>query len=256
MARLHPGMVLGLVRELRAAAQEDKPLVVAGAPALAEVLRRELAAGGRPGWVRGGSPEGAAALVYVLAGAPTDEDRRVLGTASRRGVPIVAVLAGPDLDPRVPYVLATDVVRVPAGSGFPVYEITRLLARRVGESVTSLAAALPALRPAVCDELIGMCSRRNGFIGAAVFLPGTDFPVLTMNQLRLVLRLADAHGVEVDQQRVPEILAVIGSGLTFRTLARQVVGLLPVAGWAAKGAIAYGGTRTLGEAARRYFEVR
>jgi uncharacterized protein (DUF697 family) len=249
-------MVLGLVRELRAAARDEGPLVVGGAPALAEALQRELGAGGRPGWVRGGSPEGASALVYVLAAAPAEEDRRVLKEASLRGVPIVAVLAGPELDPRVPYVLATDVVRVPAGSGFPVDEITRLLARRAGESVTSLAAALPALRPAVCEELIAMASRRNGLIGAAVFLPGTDFPVLTMNQLRLVLRLADAHGVEVDQQRVPEILAVIGSGLTFRTLARQVVGLLPVGGWAAKGAIAYGGTRALGEAARRYFEAR
>jgi uncharacterized protein (DUF697 family) len=249
-------VVLGLLRELRAAAQEDRPLAVAGAPALADVLRKELGAGGRPGSVRGGSPQGAAALVYVLAGAPTEEDRGVLREASRLGVPIVAVLAGPELDPRVPYVLATDVVRVPAGSGFPVDEIARLLARRVGEPSTSLAAALPALRPAVCEELIERFSRRNGLIGAAVFLPGTDFPVLTMNQLRLVLRLADAHGVEVDQQRVPEILAVIGSGLGFRTLARQAVGLVPFAGWAAKGAIAYGGTRTLGEAARRYFEAR
>jgi uncharacterized protein (DUF697 family) len=249
-------MVMGLLRELRAAAQEDRPLVVAGAPALAEALQRELAAGGRPGWVRGGSPEGAAAVVYVLAGTPSDEDRRLLRDAARSRVPVVAVLAGPDLDPRVPYVLATDVVRVPAGSGFPVEEIARLLARRVGEPATSLAAALPALRPAVCEELIERFSRRNGFVGAAVFLPGTDFPVLTMNQLRLVLRLAAAHGVEVDQQRAPEILAVIGSGLAFRTLARQAVGLVPVAGWAAKGAIAYAGTRTLGEVARRYFEAR
>ena len=249
-------MVLGLLRELRAAAQEDKPLVVAGAPALAEALRKELGAGGRPGSVRGGSPKGAAALVYVLAGEPTDEDRRVLREASRSGVPVVAVLAGPELDPRVPYVLATDVVRVPAGSGFPVDEIARLLARRVGEASTSLADALPALRPAVCEELIERFSRRNALIGAAVFLPGTDFPVLTMNQLRLVLRLAAAHGVEVDQQRAPEILAVIGSGLAFRTIGRQATGLVPFAGWAAKGGIAYAGTRVLGEAARRYFEAR
>jgi uncharacterized protein (DUF697 family) len=195
-------------------------------------------------------------LVYVLAGPPTEEDRRALREASRSGVPVVAVLADPDLDPRVPYVLATAVVRVPAGSGFPVDEIGRLLARRLGDRATQLAAALPALRPAVCEELIDRFSRRNGIIGAAVFLPGTDFPVLTINQIRLVLRLAAAHGVEVDQQRTPEILAVIGSGLAFRTLARQAVGLVPFAGWAAKGAIAYGGTRTLGEAARRYFEAR
>ena len=30
----------------------------------------------------------------------------------------------------------------------------------------------------------------------------------------------------------------------------------PVAGWALKGAVAYSGTRALGEAAARYFEAR
>jgi uncharacterized protein (DUF697 family) len=249
-------VVLGLLRELRVAAEEDRPLAVDGAPALAEALRRELSAGGRPGWVRGGAPDGAAALVYVLAGEPSDDDRRILRDAARLRVPVVAVLAGPDLDPRVPHVRATDVVRVPAGSGFPVDEIARVLAHRLGEAGTSLAAALPVLRPAVCDELIERFSRRNGVIGAAVFLRGADFPVLTLNQLRLVLRIAAAHGVEVDQQRAPEILAVIGSGLALRAVARRALGVVPVPRWAAKGAIAYAGTRALGEAAVRYFEAR
>ena len=77
--------------------------------------------------------------------------------------------------------------------------------------------------------------------------------MLTLNQLRLVLRLASAHGVEVDQSRVPEMLATIGAGLGFRTLARQLLGAVPFAGWAVKGAIAYAGTRAVGEAARGYF---
>ena len=32
--------------------------------------------------------------------------------------------------------------------------------------------------------------------------------------------------------------------------------LVPVAGWAVKGAVAYAGTKALGEAAVRYFEAR
>jgi uncharacterized protein (DUF697 family) len=76
---------------------------------------------------------------------------------------------------------------------------------------------------------------------------------LTLNQLRLVLRLAAAHGVEVDQQRLPEVLATIGAGLGFRAVARQLLGAVPVAGWLVKGGIAYAGTRALGEAANRYF---
>ena len=79
--------------------------------------------------------------------------------------------------------------------------------------------------------------------------------MLTLNQIRLVLRLAAAHGVELDQSRVPEVLATVGAGFGFRTLARTLLGVVPVAGWAVRGAVAYGGTRALGEAARRCFAV-
>jgi uncharacterized protein (DUF697 family) len=89
-----------------------------------------------------------------------------------------------------------------------------------------------------------------------VFVPGVDFPVLTLNQLRLVLRLAAAYGQQIDAERLPEILGVVGSALGFRAIARQTLGVIPIAGWAVQGAFAYAGTRTLGEAAIRYFETR
>ena len=254
--RLHPGIVFGLLKELRTATKDDRPLVVGGAPALADALRKELSAGGESGWVRGGQAEEAAALVYVLAGPPTEEDERVLGQAAKARVPIVAVLAGPSLEPRVPHVLATDVVRVPAGRGFPVDEIAKAVAHRLGESATSLAAALPVLRPAVCEELVERFSRKAGVIGAAVFLRGADLPALTVIQARMVLRIAAAHGVEVGQERLPELMAVLAGGLAFRAIARQAVGIVPFAGWAIKGAIAYAGSRALGEAAVRYFSAR
>ena len=38
--------------------------------------------------------------------------------------------------------------------------------------------------------------------------------------------------------------------------ARELLDFVPVAGWAAKGAIAYTGTKAIGEAAVRYFEAR
>lgn len=248
--------MIGLLKELRAAAADPGPLVVSGASALADVLRRELTRTGGASVVRAGPVEGAAALVYVLAAAPTEEDERVLKLAHRHRVPTVAVLAGPQVPDRVPSVLATDIVRVPAGSGFPVDEIVRAVAHRLGEEATSLAARLPALRRAFAEELTERFARRAGLIGVAVFVPGADFPVLTVQQLRLVLRIGAAYGVEVDQERVPEVLAVIGSGLAFRALARQALGVVPVAGWMVKGAIAYAGTRALGEAAIRYFEAR
>ena len=250
---LHPGAIYGLLKELRVAAEEEGPLVVEGPAALADALRRELGRGAAPGAVRGGSPEEGDAFVFVLAGPVGGEDEERLKLAHRKGVPTVAVLAGPGLEPRVPYVLASDVVTVPAGSGFPVDEIARVVANRLGERGTSLAERVPVLRRAVCDELIETFSRRAAVVGAAVFVPGADFPVITLAQMRMVLRIAAAHGVEVDRQRLPEILAVLGGGYAFRGLARRLLGAVPVAGFAVRAAVAYGGTRALGEAAVRYF---
>lgn len=256
MARLHPAAIFGLVKELRAAAIDPGPLVVTGAPSLAEVLRKELSRQGGAAYVREGPVEDAAVLVYVLAAAPTDEDERVLALAHRKRVPIVCVLAAPDLADRIPYVLATDIVRVPAGSGFPVDEIAQAIARRLGEEATSLAARVPVLRRPLAEALVEHFSRRAALIGVAVFVPGADFPVLTLYQLRMVLRIGAAYGVEVDAERVPEVLAVIGGGLAFRAVARQALAVVPIGGWIVKGAVAYGGTKALGEAAIRYFEAR
>jgi len=253
MARgLHPAAVWGLLKEARAALEDARPLLVTGPGA--EQLVLELSSGGSSGALRtSGRVQDAAALVRVLAGRTTDADERELRAANRARVPIVAVQTGAGEGPDVPYVLATDVIACPPGAGFPLDEIAHALAARLGESGTTLASRLPVLRAAVCDELIESFARKNGVLGAAIFVPGADFPVLTLNQLRLVLRLASAYGVEVDQSRVPEILATIGAGFGFRAVARQLLGAVPVAGWAVKGAVAYAGTRALGEAASRYF---
>jgi uncharacterized protein (DUF697 family) len=251
---LKPLAVWGVVNELRHAATDERALAVDGARELAVALRRELARGGDPAAIVGaGELERAAALVYVLAGPPSEDDERTLKAAHRAKAPVVCVAAAPGLE-RVPYVLPTDVVRVPPGAGFPLEEVARALAHRLGESATPLAARLPVLRQAVCRELISSFARKNGIVGVAVFLPGADLPVLTLNQIRLVLRIAAAHGVEVDAARLPELLGVIGAGLGFRALARAALGAVPVAGWALKGAIAYAGTKAVGEAAVRYFE--
>lgn len=253
MARLSPFAVWGLLKELRTAAEDTRPLVVSGP--LAAQLAKELSRGGNPASVRvDGRPDESSVFVRVLAGAPTEEDERLLRAAHRAGAPVVAVQTGAQLFD-VPYVLATDVVPCPPGSGFPVEEIAQAIAGRLGESATSLAARLPELREPVADALIERFSQRNAIIGAAVFVPGADFAVLTLNQLRLVLRLGAAYGVEVDQQRMPEVLATIGAGLGFRALARRLLGSVPVAGFLVKGGVAYAGTRALGEAAQRYFQA-
>jgi len=246
-AGLGPLSVLSVVRELRRGSGDPRPLSVAGARELVPLLARALRDGGAASAVVEQALENVAVLVWV--GEP---DEAQLRRADRAGVPIVAVT---DAD-TVPYVLATELVRVAPGHGFPVDEIAAAVARRLGEDGTSLAARLPVLRAAVCDHLVASFARRNGLIGAAVFVPGVDMPLLTLNQIRLVLRIALAYGEDVDNRRALELLGVVGAGLGFRAVARELLDFVPVAGWALKGAIAYGGTRAVGEAAVRYFEAR
>jgi uncharacterized protein (DUF697 family) len=251
--KLNAGAVIGLVREL-SASRHPGHLAIAGPAALTEALRRDLARDADPGAVRVSTHHGAAVLVYVLAAAPTEDDLAALKAAHKARVPIVAVLAGPGLEDRVPYVLATDVVRTEAGAGFDVAEIARVVAGKLVEEGTPLAARVPVVRGAVVDNLVERFARVNGTVGALVFIPGADMPVITLNQIRLVLRIAHAHGIGVGQERAPEVVAVLGSGFALRALARSAVGLVPFAGWAVKAGVAYGGTKAVGEAAKRYYE--
>jgi uncharacterized protein (DUF697 family) len=246
-SKLGPLSLISVVRELRRGEGDRRPIAVAGARELVPLLARELRAGGDASAVVEQTTERAAVVVWV--GEP-DED--ALRKAARAGIPVVALTEAHS----VPYALATDLVRAEPGHGFPVDAIVRAVARRLGEDGTALAARLPVLRGAVCDELIRSFSKRNAVVSAAVFVPGVDMPVLTLNQVRLVLRIALAYGQEIDRQRAVELLGVVGAGFGFRTVARELLDFVPVAGWALKGAIAYAGTRAVGEAAVRYFDGR
>jgi uncharacterized protein (DUF697 family) len=251
------GAIRKLLQEIESSARGEHVLAVGGADELAPVLRQQLLRGRAPaGAVRLGGPEGADAYVHVLAGAPREEDVAVLRRAGRTRVPTILVAVGGREDAAgIPYVLATDVVRVAEGEGFPLDTVARAIAARLGEDGAPLAARVPLLRDAVCEQLIGAFARKNGLVAAAVWIPGADLPVLTLNELRLVLRLAQAHGVDDVRRRLPELAATLGAGFGLRALAREALDLVPGAGWAVKGALAYAGTRALGEAARRRFAL-
>ena len=185
--KLHPLAVFARAARGAPGAGDQRPLGVAGARELVPLLARELRAGGEAAAVVEGRLEGAAALVW-LGGADEErlraasKGRRADRRASRDG-------RAPALRPRRPTSSACRRARASRSRRSP-----RALARRLGEDGTALAARLPVLRPAVCDELIGSFAKRNGLIAAAIFVPGVDLPVLTLNQIRLVLRIALAYG--------------------------------------------------------------
>jgi len=246
-----------LLREIESAGGDEQVLAVGGADELAPVLRQQFLRGrAEPEAVRLGGPEGAAVYLHVLTGEAGREDVAMLRRSVRERTPVIVIAVGFRGDVgMIPYALATDIVGVAAGQSFPLETIAAAIAARLGEDGAPLAGRIPLLRDAVCERLVASCARRNALVAAAVWIPGADLPVLALNELRLILRLAQAHGADSARDWVPELAATLGAGFGLRALARELLAFVPIAGWAVKSAVAYGGTRALGETARLRFEL-
>lgn len=176
-------------------------------------------------------------LVTVLVGG-SGEQREVLPAPGA-----VARLAAPAIDTRLARELASSLVRA-AG---PAWRL-------------ALARQLPIARPVVFQTLTEETAQANASYalttGLAEVIPVLTVPmnlgdmiVLTKNQLVMSYQIALAAGLDADPRTlIPEILGVLGGGLLFRQLARQLVGFIPAIGLAPKVAVAYGGTQAIGRA--------
>ena len=133
-------------------------------------------------------------------------------------------------------------------------ELVHRVVRALEENyLVPLAKGYPPFRRAVCEELIRKNARQNAVVGALP-IPGADMPVMTANQARMVLNIAAAHDEELSLERARELLGVLAAGFGLRALARQVVKLIPIGGWAAAATIGYAGTVAMGRASMLYFE--
>jgi len=124
----------------------------------------------------------------------------------------------------------------------------------------ALARQLPPLRPAMVTALIDEAAKANATYalttGLAEVVPVLDLPlnladmvVLTKNQLIMSYKIALASGKKGQpRELIGEVMGVIGGGFLFRQAARQLVGLVPVAGIVPKVAMAYAGTWAVGRA--------
>jgi uncharacterized protein (DUF697 family)/uncharacterized membrane protein len=127
-----------------------------------------------------------------------------------------------------------------------------------GDARLAVAAALPVFRYVVAERIVDETAKANASFAVTTGLAETipiltaplnlgDMIVLTKNQLIMGYKIALAAGRN-DEPRamITEILGVIGGGFLFRQVARQLVGLIPVAGLVPKVAIAYAGTYAMG----------
>ena len=106
-------------------------------------------------------------------------------------------------------------------------------------------AAKNALKVALASSVVDHIPVLGVVLGA--FASAGDMVAITGIQVMLMLHIEAAYGRDPDLQRTWQLLPVIGGGFGWRTLARELVGFVPVAGIAIKGAIAYAGTIVVGE---------
>lgn len=137
-----------------------------------------------------------------------------------------------------------------------------LLDCRMGEWVVeaardkrlSMARAFPFVRRPLALDAVNVTAVQNAGIGLVPFLPGADFPLMTINQAKMVLQIATAYGEPMDAGRAREVIGVVAGAFACRSLARTVAGAVPALGWAVRAAIGYAGTAAMGRAAIECFE--
>ena len=254
-------VVTALPGELRAVERsEARVLLLSGPPSPVAALRTLLTENGDPELVQRIEPDAlerpelaeCAALVHVIEGEATPDDEEILRRADRRRLPILCLLLAeaPPEGRILPYVPATDVVRGPVLRPEAIDALAERLSVRAPEDAWGLAARLPALRDGVRRRLVRTYALRGGALGAlSERVPGPDLPALALLQVGMALRLAALGGREARSVQAVAAGGALGAGVTLRALARTLASTLPVPSWAVRGAVAYAGTRALGEAA-------
>jgi len=137
---------------------------------------------------------------------------------------------------------------------------TALLGLIQGDERLALGRQLPPIRPALFQILIQETAQANASFALTTGLAETvpvlsaplnlgDVVILTKNQLLLGYRIALGAGRDGEPRAmIAEIVGVLGGGVLFRQIAREMIGLIPVAGIPLKVAVAYSGTWAIGRA--------
>src|SRR3984885_14998971 len=128
----------------------------------------------------------------------------------------------------------------------------------------AMARRFPLLRRPVADKIIHRVSRENALFALVTALPNvipsvidlpwalgefaTDTAFLTMNQIRMALLMAGAHGQTIGYtEQKAQIAVIVAGAFGWRALARELVGKIPLGGGLIpKAAVAFAGTYVVG----------
>lgn len=188
--------------------------------------------------------------VVVVVSSRSGAEERLVSDVLRTQTPLVIVSLG---DGPLAWAPVADQIAESTPEQ-AVEALAEWLVKNVERLRLPLAANFAFVRKAVALESVRATAFQNAVVGGVLIIPGADMPVMTANQAKMLLQIAAAYGEPLGMERIKELAAVVGGAFAFRTIARQVIGMVPALGWAIKAAIGYSGTLAMGHAAVEYFE--
>lgn len=148
--------------------------------------------------------------------------------------------------------------------------LARLILEENPKLELALARTFPVFRSPVSSRIIHSVSKENAMFSLVTALPNvipsiidlpwavgefaTDTAFLTMNQVRMALQLAAAHGRPVGyMEQKFELGTILAGAFGWRAIARELVGKIPMGGGLIpKAAVAFAGTYVVGLGLEKY----
>jgi hypothetical protein len=135
-----------------------------------------------------------------------------------------------------------------------------------------LAVHIQPFREEVSNRIIKKVAKENALFALATALPdivpflslpwaigefASDTALLTANQFRMAFLLAAANDRDIGyREQKAEVVSIMLGAFGWRALARELVGKIPLGGGLIpKAAIAYAGTRVVGQSLERLYRI-
>jgi uncharacterized protein (DUF697 family) len=260
---LNLAKTLKALKEASATADDPASIVLAGDKALIERALEEFSSGGTIPAVATtdafNAPSGYAAspgeLLVVLAAADQEAQAEALleRVTTKKSV-ILAVDQGEGAGPKATYTTG-GVVRLAFTDSVAGWDrLFALCAEAAGKSGTALGRRYPVVRRAAARRLIARTAMQNVFIALVFFIPGSDMPPMTANQIKMVLNIAAMYGERVDSERALELAGMVALGFGLRGLGRFLARKVPGLAVVMRMVTAYAATVAVGLGAIAYFE--
>lgn len=122
------------------------------------------------------------------------------------------------------------------------------------QKTTAFASNFTFMRVAAANRVIASCALTNMATGALSFIPGSDFPVMTIAQLGMMLDLSAIFGKPLRPERGYEVAGLLLGGFVLRASARAIAQQTPRMGFAVKALVAACGTAAMGRGLMAIYE--